>query len=114
MSSKTTVRPNTEGVQSLPPAGSPDSGGSLSPVARDEPGLLASPGVPGTPGGRAGFAGLERLALEARVATLEAQLEHKQRELEVVRAQYERLIDADGSAASEEDDGAGFLRSLLR
>ena len=57
---------------------------------------------------------LHRLVLETRVATLEAQLEHKQRELEVIRSQYERVIDSRGRAAEEAGDDDGFSWPRLR
>jgi hypothetical protein len=48
---------------------------------------------------------LHRLVLETRVAALEAQLEHKERQLSVVRRQYERILDQRERAAADEDDG---------
>lgn len=66
-----------EDVRSRDDAGDGDDVGSVDPTAIS---------------GRCRVARLHRLVLESRVAALEARLEHKQRQVDVIRTQYERAI----------------------
>jgi hypothetical protein len=102
-------------LDGAPPAqkGDDDPGVEVRPV--DDVGCRerAGSGDPLAPHG----AGLEverlhRLVLENRVAALEAQLEHKERQLSVVRKQYERILDQREHAGTDADAGS-FFRSLL-
>ncbi|MEF8775658.1 MAG: hypothetical protein V5A43_04040 [Haloarculaceae archaeon] len=113
MSTHTTTRANSTGKRSGVSLGSTTPAARGRQCQRDEADCSSWSGNPARRAGNAEIARPHRLLLETRVAVLEAELEHKQRELDVIRSQYERIIDAHGSAASEED-GDGFLRSLLR
>ena len=114
MPSKTTMRPSSTGGRSAVPAGTATPGVGGRPVQRDQIERVTGTGEPATPADGAAVVRLHRLVLATRVAALEAQLEQKQRELDVVRSQYERLLDSHGGAeGTDSDDAGGFFSSLL-